>query len=191
MCFLSWGHILSCVFMRLCILVCLCARTCVCEFVCVVLCVCVVGGGGTRDGVRVIFIDRCRTKLNESQLRDELTTKVHFLSAGSHTDKLSLTCRESEDRNENWFPCTLRRCNTKHNTTCRRPTCHWRRQELTTMKLWTLFKSTVLYLICRRHLLKLHCLQRLWSWEFNCCLLWINKIIKIVVYYESMKRKLI
>jgi len=48
-----------------------------------------------RDGSSVIFSDRCRTRLDEDQLRVELTTKVHFSSTGSHTDELSLTCRES------------------------------------------------------------------------------------------------
>ncbi len=43
-----------------------------------------------RDGASVIFSDRCRTRLDEAQLRGELATKVHFLSAGSHTDELSL-----------------------------------------------------------------------------------------------------
>jgi hypothetical protein len=42
-----------------------------------------------RDGARVIFSDRCRTRLDEAQFRDELATKVHFLNAGSHTDELS------------------------------------------------------------------------------------------------------
>jgi hypothetical protein len=43
-------------------------------------------------------------RLDEAQFRGELATKVHFLSAGSYTDELSLTCRESEDRSDSLFP---------------------------------------------------------------------------------------
>jgi hypothetical protein len=52
------------------------------------------------DCASVIFSDRCRSRLDEVQLRGELATKVYFLSAGSHTDELRLTCRETEDRSE-------------------------------------------------------------------------------------------
>ncbi len=53
-----------------------------------------------RDDASVVFSDRRRARLDEAQLRCELVTKVHFLSAGSHTDELSLTRRESEDRSK-------------------------------------------------------------------------------------------
>ena len=53
-----------------------------------------------RDGASVVFSDRRRARLDEAQLRCELTTKVLFLSAGSHADELSLTRRESEDRSK-------------------------------------------------------------------------------------------
>ncbi len=52
------------------------------------------------DGASVVFSDRCRARLDEAQLRGELATKVYFLSAGSHTDELSLACRESGNRRE-------------------------------------------------------------------------------------------
>ncbi len=53
-----------------------------------------------RDGSSVVFSDRRRARLDEAQLRCGLATKVHFLSAGSHADELSLTRRESEDRSK-------------------------------------------------------------------------------------------
>ncbi len=53
-----------------------------------------------RDGARDIFSDLCRPRLDEAQLRGDLATKVHFLSAGSRTDELSLIRRESEDRSD-------------------------------------------------------------------------------------------
>ncbi len=49
------------------------------------------------DGARVVLSDRCRTGLDEAQLRSELATEVHLLSARSHADELPLsgakTCR--------------------------------------------------------------------------------------------------
>jgi len=48
--------------------------------------------------------DGCRTGLDEAQLRSELATEVHLLSARSHTDELRLTGRESENRSESRFP---------------------------------------------------------------------------------------
>jgi len=56
-----------------------------------------------RDGAGLTFSDRRRARLDEAQLRGELATKVNFLSAGSHTDELSLTGRKSEDRSESRF----------------------------------------------------------------------------------------
>ena len=53
-----------------------------------------------RDGASVVFGDRRRARLDEAQLRCELATEVHFLSAGCHADELSLTCRECQDRSE-------------------------------------------------------------------------------------------
>ncbi len=56
------------------------------------------------DGARVVLSDRCRTGLDEAQLRSELVTEVHLLSARSHADELRLTGRESENRSESRFP---------------------------------------------------------------------------------------
>ncbi len=53
---------------------------------------------------RSIFSDRCRARLDEAQLRGELATEVHFLSARGHADELSLTSGESEDRSKGRFP---------------------------------------------------------------------------------------
>lgn len=53
-----------------------------------------------RDGASVVFSDRRRARLDEAQLRCELATEVHFLSAGCHADELSLTCRECQNRSE-------------------------------------------------------------------------------------------
>ncbi len=53
-----------------------------------------------RDDASVVFSDRRRARLNEAELRCELATEVHFLSARSHADELSLTRRESEDRSK-------------------------------------------------------------------------------------------
>jgi hypothetical protein len=56
------------------------------------------------DGARVVLSDRCQTGLDEAQLRSELATEVHLLSARSHADELRLTGRESENRSESRFP---------------------------------------------------------------------------------------
>ena len=53
-----------------------------------------------RDGASVVFSDRRRAGLDEAQLRSELATEVHLLSARSHADELRLTCRESENRSK-------------------------------------------------------------------------------------------
>ena len=42
--------------------------------------------------------------MNETQLRSELATEVHFLSVRSQTDELHLSGRDSENRSENRFP---------------------------------------------------------------------------------------
>jgi len=39
------------------------------------------------DVASVIFSDRRRARLDKAQLRGELSTKVHFLSAGNHADE--------------------------------------------------------------------------------------------------------
>jgi hypothetical protein len=53
-----------------------------------------------RDDASVVLSDRCRARLDETQLRSEFATEVHFLSARSQADEIRLTCRESEDRSE-------------------------------------------------------------------------------------------
>jgi hypothetical protein len=61
-------------------------------------------GSGAKLSSALMLSDRCRTRLNEAQLRGEFDSEVYFLSARGHTDELSLARRESEDRSKSRFP---------------------------------------------------------------------------------------
>jgi hypothetical protein len=54
-----------------------------------------------RDSTGVVILNnRCRVRLNETQLSGKFETKFYFLCARGHADELSLTPGENEDRNK-------------------------------------------------------------------------------------------